>query len=114
VTNAAFDSSGVRFADTYDLGAYQVHFDLDGAPVQASFAVQMTARDESDLRPRQHAEAGSDPVEAAAEGGLVTGRRELWWPLGAMALCLACAEWALFHVRGRQHRWTLSPSSWRR
>ena len=89
----------VAFADTSQLGVYQVAWGENG---EAGFAVNLFAPTESDVRPAEALPLAG--VEGAGEGDrpqrvpLLAGqaRREWWRPLAWTALALLVVEWLVY------------------
>ncbi|MBX3000907.1 MAG: VWA domain-containing protein [Caldilineaceae bacterium] len=85
------DNGRVLFAETGDLGLYQLSW--DGA-VQARFAVNLFAPQESSVQPQTVADLGG----AAIPGARIEQSRQEWWrPLALLALALLVAEWMVYH-----------------
>lgn len=105
------DSPEAFFADTADLGFYDIDILLDGDVVQTdSFAVNLFDPTESDIRPnttlRLQGSTGETTVNSTT--GEETGRRELWRALVYLGLIILGIEWWYYH-RSRNRK--LKPSS---
>jgi Ca-activated chloride channel homolog len=81
----------VLFAETRDLGLYQLSW--DGA-VQARFAVNLFAPQESSVQPQAVADLGA---ASASDARIELSRQEWWRPLALLALALLIAEWMVYH-----------------
>ncbi len=96
----------LEYHDTSQLGVYQVR---EGSQVKQRFAVNLFARDESDigLRVRKDSEDGLQVVESLAIGYVDVDaqsptsqvRRELWKPLLIAALLVLMLEWYIYNRR---------------
>lgn len=85
------DNGRVLFAETRDLGLYQLSWD---GVVQARFAVNLFAPQESSVQPQTVADLGA----ASASGARIEQSRQEWWRLLALlALALLLAEWMVYH-----------------
>jgi Ca-activated chloride channel homolog len=85
------DNGRVLFAETGDLGFYQLSWD---GVVQASFAVNLFAPQESTVQPQQVADLGA---ASASDARIEQSRQEWWRPLALLALAILFAEWMVYH-----------------
>jgi hypothetical protein len=85
------DNNRVLFAETGDLGLYEISW--DGA-VQARFAVNLFAPQESTVQPQRIADLGATSTSGARTE---QSRQEWWRPLALLALALLLAEWMVYH-----------------
>lgn len=92
-TQVRTEGGRVVFADTYQLGVYQVAW---GEGSRTSFAVNLFNPEESDVRPAQSL-ALVDSMAGEGEERLHQGRREWWRPLAFIALAFLIAEWTIYH-----------------
>jgi hypothetical protein len=84
------------FADTEQLGVYEVYEDESRTPSQR-FAVNLFDRRESDLAPRAEIELGYEMVEGDTRAQPV--RREIWkWAL-LIGLAVLIIEWYVYNRR---------------
>ena len=82
----------VAFADTSQLGVYQVAWGENG---EAGFAVNLFSPGESDVRPAEALPLAG--VEGAGEGDRPQQARREWWrPLAWIALALLVVEWLVY------------------
>jgi Ca-activated chloride channel family protein len=103
------ESGRVVFADTSQLGVYQVIWggagqnEESGTP-QASFAVNLFSPQESDVHPAQTLPLlGVGEEEAALRSQ--QARREWWRPLALVALLLLTAEWLVYQRAALARLW---------
>jgi Ca-activated chloride channel homolog len=95
----AISGGATRVEDTLALGPYRVEAHTAQGNQDAAFVVNLASAEESDIRPRPT--LGIQQAGATSTGGVASqGRRELWWPLGLLALALLLAEWAYDHRAG--------------
>ena len=88
----------VQFADTADLGLYQITWD---GVTQARFAVNLAATQESNIAPQSLTAAAGDNGQASP---LLQAARREWWRLPAfVALIVLVAEWGAYQ-RGAMGR----------
>jgi Ca-activated chloride channel family protein len=81
----------VQFADTADLGLYQITWD---GVTQARFAVNLAATQESNIAPQSLTAAAGDNGQASP---LLQAARREWWRLPAfVALIVLVAEWIAY------------------
>jgi len=86
---------GVLRASSLDrVGIYTVTV----GSLQSRFAANLLSEGESHVRPRLDLVLGEDGGGPAHQASLL-GRRELWRPLGYLALLLLLLEWAAYHRR---------------
>jgi Ca-activated chloride channel homolog len=81
----------IRFAETESLGLYQIAWN---GRVQAHFAVNLSAPQESTVKPRQL--FGSAEAAAASVGSTQQSMQEWWRLLAFAALALLMAEWLVY------------------
>lgn len=84
----------LRVVDTDQVGVYQV----SGGGLNAAFATNLLSEKESRIAPQAALSLG-DNAQAVAEANIVSGRRELWRPLLAIALFLLLLEWFAWNRR---------------
>lgn len=86
------------FADTTQPGVYTIEV-LEGGQVTQSepFAINLFARQESDLAPRSTVQLGGTTVTEAQEEEI--GQREYWPWLALAALVMLLVEWLVYHRR---------------
>ncbi|MDQ6740637.1 MAG: hypothetical protein M3021_09825, partial [Actinomycetota bacterium] len=91
---------GLTFADTAQLGLYEVRQSATGRPVGAPewFAVNLLDRAASDVAPRASIALQGHPVAGTAQAG---GTREVGPLLLALGALLLLLEWWLYHHGGR-------------
>ena len=86
----------IIFAETDALGVYNVTLRDDGGNREAgSFAVNLFAPSESNIRPAENIRVGFETVEEAQEGNI--GQRELWYWLAVLAFVVLIVEWWVYH-----------------
>lgn len=85
----------IIFADTTQLGRYQVGWD-QGQP--SSFAVNLFSPRESNLKPADSL-SGLETGQGQ-DASQQQGRREWWRPLALLALGLLTGEWMVYHRAG--------------
>jgi Ca-activated chloride channel homolog len=105
------------FADTGDLGIYQIRWGEEGS---LRFAVNLFSPQESDVKPAGTLAVGSADGAGQEERPL-QGRRELWRPIAFAALVFLMLEWLVYQrailsrlfrslrspqTPGRMGRWT--------
>ena len=94
----AVEEGGMLFADTDQLGLYNVILrDTSGDRSAGSFAVNLFSPLESEIRPATAIQLGQRAVEAPSETEV--GQRELWPLLVAAAFVILTVEWWV-HFRG--------------
>jgi Ca-activated chloride channel family protein len=86
------EAGRVMFADTRQLGIYQITWGKEG---MAQLAVNLFSPQESDLKPAESLPISADSGLAAntTSAAAQRARRELWRPLALAALILLIAEW---------------------
>ena len=90
----------VVFAETGLLGLYRLEILQDGAVTSAqSFAVNLFATGESDIRPVPEAELRLGGGMRAAQADEQLGTQEFWMWLALAALLLLAVEWVVYHRR---------------
>lgn len=90
----------VAFADTSQLGLYRLEILQDGEPTSAqSFAVNLFATGESDIKPVPEAELQLGGGMVAADADEQLGTQEFWMWLALAALLLLAIEWVVYHRR---------------
>jgi hypothetical protein len=89
---AAASEAGVIFADTHQLGVYQV---FSNQARLGAFAVNLFDPDESAIRPAASIRVGRSDVAAAARAE--QGQLEVWPWLAVLAFGLLLLEWWLYH-----------------
>ena len=91
-TNLSISGGRGIFADTTQLGIYQVNWGTEG---EARFAVNLFSPQESDVAPAQSLPV-LDLLQDDKDQTTILARRELWRPLGFIALALLLAEWMVY------------------
>ena len=90
----------VAFADTGQLGLYRLEILQDGQVTSAqSFAVNLFATGESDIRPLPAADLRLGGDITATEANEQLGAQEFWTWLALAALLLLAIEWIVYHRR---------------
>jgi hypothetical protein len=89
---AGAEGSHLIYAETEDLGLYQV--EIDNAPA-GQFAVNLFDPAESTLTRQEAITVGRAEIAPGAEQQL--GQRELWPRLAAAALLILILEWWVYH-----------------
>jgi hypothetical protein len=93
----AVEEGRLTFADTGQLGAYEVTLLAGDQPQLAgSFAVNLFSPEESRIAPADAITIGQSQVERGA-GEEEVGQRELWPWLAILALAVLVAEWWVYH-----------------
>ena len=85
-----------QFTDSRDLGIYKVYEGEDRF-VDQQFAVNLTSREESDLRVPDSLELGYEEVQAGQ--ALELGRQEYWKWLLMLSLIILGVEWYIYNRR---------------
>ena len=85
-----------QFTDSRDLGIYKV-YEGDDRFVDQQFAVNLTSREESDLRVPDSLELGYEEVQAGQ--ALELGRQEYWKWLLMLSLIILGVEWYIYNRR---------------
>ena len=97
---AEVGDEALLFAETEQLGVYEVRLrDANGDRVAGSFAVNMVASAESDIKPARVLNIGHTVLENVGQENI--GQRELWPWLAALAISVLLVEWWIYH-RGAQ------------
>jgi Ca-activated chloride channel homolog len=91
-TNLSLSAGRGVFADTTELGVYQVNWGNEG---EAHFAVNLFSPQESDVAPAQNLPL-LDSLQAGDDQLPMQARREWWRPLGFAALAFLLAEWLVY------------------
>lgn len=91
-TNLSISGGRGIFAGTTQLGIYQVNWGNEG---EALFAVNLFSPQESDVAPAQNLPV-LDLLEDDEDQTTQLARRELWRPLGFVALAILLAEWMVY------------------
>ena len=90
----------VAFANTGQLGLYRLEILQDGEVTSGqSFAVNLFATGESDIRPVPEAELQLGGGMATADADEQLGTQEFWMWLALAALLLLAIEWYVYHRR---------------
>jgi Ca-activated chloride channel family protein len=103
------ESGRVVFADTSQLGVYQVTWggagqNQESGTAPASFAVNLFSPQESDVRPAETLPLlGMGEEEGALRPQ--QARREWWRPLALVALLLLTAEWLVYQRAALARLW---------
>ncbi|MEZ4321197.1 MAG: VWA domain-containing protein [Myxococcota bacterium] len=84
----------LRVVDTDHVGVYRV----TGGGLDVAFAANLLSEKESRIAPLAALSLGAD-TEATAQANVMSGRRELWRPLLAIALFLLMLEWFAWNRR---------------
>ncbi|MBN1303097.1 MAG: VWA domain-containing protein [Anaerolineales bacterium] len=101
-------SASLTFTQTGESGYYAVNFIRGDSHHSQYFAVNLFDAGESDIRPRQNLQLGTQSVSAPPSGQI--GQRELWRWLAALALALLVIEWQVYHRRSLPGIRTLFPT----
>jgi Ca-activated chloride channel family protein len=83
------------YAETDQLGLYTVVAQTPGGEVRQSFAVNLFAPGESNIRPSDTIVLGTQPVSAAPPE--TPGQREIWPWIAALGLAVLTVEWWVYH-----------------
>ncbi len=86
----------LRIVDTDRVGIYRVQ----GGGLDVAFAANLLSEKESRIAPLAALSLG-DQTQAVAQAAVVSGRREIWRPLLALALVLLLLEWFAWNRRSR-------------
>ena len=89
--------TGFTFAETDELGLYQVAFSPTGAHAEDVFAVNLFQESESFIRPAPGVMIGASEIRGLTESE--TGQREIWPWLALLALVVMVLEWWIDHRR---------------
>ncbi|MGQ9814559.1 MAG: VWA domain-containing protein [Candidatus Roseilinea sp.] len=84
------------FADTDQLGIYQVVVSGARAPIRSDFAVNFFNRAESNIAPNLQAMAGRTELAPAAGAETTISQREIWPWLATLALIVLLVEWWIY------------------
>jgi hypothetical protein len=98
-SNTVFTLSAnqTTFTETHEPGFYAVNFLSGDATRVEYFAVNLFEENESNIRPRESIQIGSEAVTPTASRQV--GQRELWSWLAALALLVLMIEWQVYHRR---------------
>jgi len=91
---ASVNDGILRVVDTDQVGVYRVK----GGGLDVAFAANLLSEKESRIAPLAALSLG-EQTEAVAAASVVSGRRELWRPLLALALLLMVIEWLAWNRR---------------
>lgn len=108
-------SRQIVFADTYQLGLYEIEWGQEDA---VKFAVNLTSPQESNIQPAESLDVGN-LAQANQAAGFGSAEHEWWRPLVILSLILLTAEWIVYRrpaVAYLTNRWRASRWSayWRK